>query len=72
MANLDKRSGYTPRRTREKRAYQLVVTGGVTGAVGVVTLILAIFGVIGLGLPVVLLIVSIICLLMFRRMVGAR
>jgi hypothetical protein len=70
VANLDKRSGYTPRRAREKRAYQLVVTGGVTGAVGVVTLILAIFGVIGLGLPVVLLIVSVICLLMFRRMVG--
>jgi hypothetical protein len=70
VANLEKRSGYTPRRVREKRAYQLVVTGGVTGAVGVVTLILAIFGVIGLGLPVVLLIVSVICLLMFRRMVG--
>jgi hypothetical protein len=72
VANLDKRSGYTPRRVREKRAYQLVMTGGVTGAVGVITLVLAIAGVIGYGLPVVLLIVSVLCVVMFRRMVGSR
>jgi hypothetical protein len=72
VADLDKRGGYTPRRVREKRAYQLVVTSGVTGVAGVVTLILAVAGVIGAGLPIVLIIVSVICALMFRSMVRSR
>ena len=57
---------------REKRAYQLVVTGGVAGAVFVVTTVLAIAGVMGGTIPVVSLIVAVICLLMFRRTVGGR
>ncbi len=72
MADIQKRGGYTPRRSREKRAYQLVVASGVTGVVGVGTLILAVVGVIGAGLPIVLIIVSVICALMFRRMVNTR
>ena len=66
MADLQKRGGYTPRRAREQRAYRLVKVGGITGAVGVVALLLAVVGAIGYGLPVVLLIVSVICLVMFR------
>jgi len=57
VADIQKRGNYTPRRERERRAYQLVVTGGVAGAVGVVTLVLA---------------VAVICAVMFRSMVGKR
>jgi len=70
VADIQKRGSYTPRRERERRAYQLVVTGGVAGAVGVVTLVLALVGVIGYALPVVSIIVAVICAVMFRRMVG--
>jgi hypothetical protein len=72
VADIQKRGGYTPRRAREKRAYQLVVTSGVTGVLGVATLILAVVGVIGDGLPIVLIIVSVICALMFRRLISSR
>jgi hypothetical protein len=70
VADIEKRGNYTPRRVRERRAYQLVVTGGVAGAVFVVSLVLSIAGVIGATLPVISLIVAIICLFMFRRTVG--
>jgi hypothetical protein len=70
MADIQKRGSYTPRRARERRAYQLVVTGGVAGGVFVVSLVLSIAGVIGATLPVISLIVAIICLVMFRRTVS--
>ncbi len=70
MADLQKRGGYTPRHVRERRAYQLTVTGGIAGAVGVVSVVLAIAGVLGWALPVVSIIVAVICAVMFRRMVG--
>jgi hypothetical protein len=70
MADIQKRGNYTPRRVRERRAYQLVVTGGVAGGVFVVSLVLSIAGVIGATLPVISLIVAIICLAMFRRQVS--
>ena len=70
MADLEKRGNYTPRRARERRAYQLVVTGGVAGAVGVVTLVLALVGAIGYTLPVIAIIVAVICAVLFRRMVN--
>ncbi len=70
MANLEKRGSYTPRRVRERRAYQLVVAGGVAGTVGVVGLVLAVVGVIGAGWPIIALIVAAICLGLFRRQVG--
>ena len=70
MADIQKRGNYTPRRVRERRAYQLVVTGGVAGAVGVVSLVLALVGAIGYTLPVVSIIVAVICLVLFRRMVN--
>jgi CHASE2 domain-containing sensor protein len=72
VANLEKRGGYTPRRARERRAYQLVVTGGIAGGVGVVSLVLALVGAISYTLPVVSIIVAVICAVMFRRMTGGR
>jgi hypothetical protein len=72
VADIEKRGGYTPRRVRERRAYQLVVTGGVAGAVFVVSLVLSIAGVISGTLPVISLIVAVICLVLFRRSVGGR
>jgi len=72
VSELEKRGSYTPRRVRERRAYQLVVAGGVAGAVGVVGIVLAITGVIGAGLPIVALIVAALCVLGFMRTVSAR
>ena len=72
MANLEKRGSYTPRRARERRAYQLVVTGGAAGVVFVVSLVLSIAGVIGATLPVISLIVAVICAVLFRSMVRPR
>ena len=65
-----KARSYTPRRAREKRAYQLVVLGGVAGLVGVVGIVLAAIGTVGAGIPIVALIVAALCVVMFRRMVG--
>jgi hypothetical protein len=72
VANLEKRGSYTPRRERERRAYQLVVTGGVAGTVFAVSLVLSIVGLVGATIPVISLIVALICLVMFRQMVRAR
>jgi CHASE2 domain-containing sensor protein len=72
VADIEKRGSYTPRRVREKRAYQLVVTGGVASAVFVVSLVLSIAGVIGGTLPVISIIVAVICFVLFRRTVGNR
>jgi uncharacterized membrane protein len=70
VADIEKRGSYTPRRARERRAYQLVVTGGVAGGVFVVSLVLSIIGVISGTLPVIALIVAVICAVMFRRTVS--
>ncbi len=72
MADIQKRGSYTPRRAREKRAYQLAVGGTVAGAVGVIGLVLAAVGAIGAGLPIVALIVAAICAVLFRRITGIR
>lgn len=70
MADIQKRGGYTPRRTREQRAYRLVVTGGITGTLGVVGLVLAIAGVLSAFWPIVLLIVCALSVVGFRRAVS--
>ena len=59
-----------PRRTREQRAYRLAVTGGSLGVAAVVGFILAVFGVIGIGLPLVLALVAGACAFLFRRTVS--
>jgi predicted RND superfamily exporter protein len=72
MADLQKRGNYTPRRAREQRAYRLAVGGAVSGAVGVVSLVLAVAGVIGATLPILALIVAALCAFGFMRSVGTR
>jgi len=72
MADIEKRGSYTPRHVRERRAYRLVVTGGVAGTVGVVTLVLAVVGLIGATVPIIALIVAAVCLASFRAMVTSR
>jgi hypothetical protein len=69
MADLDRRGSYTPRRTREQRAYRLVMVGGAAGVVAVGGLLLAIIGVIGIGIPLLAAVVAVVCLLLFRQMV---
>jgi hypothetical protein len=58
------------RSAKERRGYQLVVAGGISGTIAVVGLILAVFGVVGAGIPLLAAVVAIICLVMFRRLVG--
>lgn len=69
MSGLESR---TPRSVRERRAYQLVVVSGVAGVVFVVGLLLALFNVIGMGIPLIALIVAAVCGLAFRGMVSRR
>ena len=72
MGNLSPRPGRSPssRRKREQRAYGLVLVGGTAGAVAVVGFILAIFGVVGGGIPLIAAIVAIVCALAFRATVS--
>ena len=72
MSDLQRRPSYTPRRTREQRAYRLVVVGGAAGAVAVVGLVLAIAGVIGFGIPVIAAIVAAVAALWFRSTVSPK
>jgi hypothetical protein len=72
VSNLEKRGSYTPRRVREQRAYRLVVLSGVTGTLGVAGLVLSVFGVVGAGWPIILIIIAAVCGLLFRSMTGKR
>jgi hypothetical protein len=72
MSDLTRGSGGPPsRRSREQRAYRLVMIGGGAGVVAVVGLVLAIVGVIGLGLPVIAAVVAAVCFLLFRRAISS-
>lgn len=70
MSGLEPRRSRLPRRSREQRAYRLVVAGGTAGLVAVVGFVLAIAGVIGLGIPFIAAVVAAICWLLFRRAVS--
>lgn len=72
MAELDRRGGHTPRRTREQRAYRLVQVGGAAGVVAVVGFVLALIDVIGFGIPLLAAIVAVVCIVLFRSTVGRR
>lgn len=67
-----RRSGGLSRRRREDRAYALVVTGGVAGAVTVIGGVLALVGVLGWGIPFLALLVAVVCAVLFRRVVRPR
>jgi putative flippase GtrA len=72
MSDLSRSSGGPPsRRSREQRAFRLVMTGGVAGVIAVVGLVLAIAGVIGLGIPVIAAIVAAVCFFLMRRIVSS-
>lgn len=69
MSNLDRR---TPRSVRERRAYRFAQVGGTTGVAGAATLVLAIVGVMGAGIPILLLIIAALCAYGFVRTTGQR
>ena len=70
---LSPSSGGPPsRRSRERRAYQLVLLGSATGVIAVVGFVLAAVGVMGFGIPFIAAIVAVVCGLLFRRTVGDR
>jgi hypothetical protein len=70
MSDLERRSSRVPRRTREQRAYRLVMAGGALGVVAVVGFVLAIAGVLGWGIPILALVLAVVCGLLFRRAVS--
>ena len=71
MNSLEPRRGSRLSRSqREQRGFQLVLAGGGAAAVAVIGFALAIFGVIGFGLPLVALVVAVICAVLFRRLVS--
>jgi hypothetical protein len=72
VAELQKGGRYTPRRAREQRAYRLVVSGAAAGAIGVVTLVLAIAGIVSAAIPIIALIVAALCAWGFSRTVSGR
>jgi hypothetical protein len=72
LSELSNRPKYTPRRTREQRAFRLVQIGGVAGAVAVVGFVLALIDVIGFGIPLLAAIVAVVCVVLFRSVVGRR
>ena len=72
MANLQKRGDYTPRSQREKQAYRMVQLGGGTGIAGVVTFVLAIAGVVGFVIPIILILVAVFCGWRFTQITGQR
>jgi hypothetical protein len=72
MANLQKRGSYTPRSTRQQRAYRLVKLGSFTGAAGIGTLVLAVAGVLSAALPIILLLITAVIAWRFTRVTGQR
>ena len=71
LVGLSPSSGGPPsRRSRERRAYQLVLVGSTAGVIAVVGLILAAVGVMGFGIPFLAAIVAVVCGLLFRRTVS--
>jgi hypothetical protein len=68
---LSPSSGGPPsRRSRERRAYQLVLVASTAGVIAVVGFILAVAGVLGFGIPFIAAIVAVVCGLIFRRTVA--
>jgi hypothetical protein len=69
MNDLERSGSRLPRRTREQRAYRLVVAGGAFGVVAVVGFVLAIAGIMGWGIPLLSAVLAAVCALLFQRTV---
>jgi hypothetical protein len=68
---LSPSSGGPPsRRGRERRAYQLVLAGSAAGTIAVVGFVLALFDVIGFGIPFIAAVVALVCAVLFRRTIS--
>ena len=71
MNELDRPSrSRISRRTREDRAFRLVLASGALGTVAIVGFALAIFGVVGWGLPLLALVLAAVCGFLLRRAVS--
>jgi uncharacterized membrane protein YgaE (UPF0421/DUF939 family) len=71
MGDLTRRPGGPPsRRSREQRAYRLVLAGGAAAVVAVVTFVLAAINVMSFAIPVLAVIIAVVCGLLFRRAVS--
>lgn len=64
MGELQK--AYTPRRVRQARAFRAVQVGSTTALATVATAILAIIGVLSWWIPLILLVVTFVCVRAFR------
>ena len=69
MSNIEPSGSRLPRSTRERRAYRLVLASGLFGAIAVVGFVLAIAGVMRVGIPFLASVLAIISGLLFRRTV---
>jgi hypothetical protein len=64
-------SGGPPsRRSRERRAFQLVLVGSTAGLIAVVGFVLAAVSSFSFGIPFIAAIVAVVCALLFRRTVS--
>lgn len=72
MADLERKSSYTPRRTREQRAFRLVQVGGAAGIVAVVSFVVALFTSLSMAIPFFAAIVAVVCIVLFRATVSRR
>ncbi len=71
MSSLEPRSPKrVSRKDREARAFRLVATGSVFGAIAAIGFVLAVLGVVGFTIPVLSAVVAVVCLVLFRRSVG--
>ena len=70
MADLERSGSRMPRRSREKRAYNLVLASGALGTVAVVGFVVALFTDFGMGLPFLAGVLAVICAFLFRRTVS--
>jgi type IV secretory pathway TrbD component len=70
VSDLERSGSRLPRRSREQRAFRLVVATGALGTVAVVGLVLWIAGVVGFGIPFLAAVLAVICGFLFRRTVS--
>ena len=70
MGDLERSRSRLPRRAREQRAYRLVLATTALGVVAVVGFLLAVLGVIGMGIPLLAAVLAVVCGLVLRGMLS--